>query len=194
MSTTDLFVELIIIGVGAAIWLSLFVFSILGYDWVPLEGLSSLVALVPLFSVAYVLGIVVDRAADMIFGRLWSPGVLHKVYEEEGEYFGDRWLVYIHPGRLGNLLEYGRSRLRICRGWTLNAILILVSLNTFIWTRIADSDMRVRLSLLGSVTVGLFACGNWLAWRQLNLSNYRKAKAQSAFLRAIKAADGPGEG
>ena len=32
MNTTDLFVELIIIGIGGAIWLLLLIFSVFGYD------------------------------------------------------------------------------------------------------------------------------------------------------------------
>ena len=37
MSTTDLFVDLMVIGIGAAIWLILLIFSIFGYEWVPVD-------------------------------------------------------------------------------------------------------------------------------------------------------------
>ena len=132
MNTTDLFVELIIIGIGGAIWMCLLIFGMFGYDWVPLDETLALAALIPFLSVAYVLGIVIDRVADTVFEKVWYPSLLKKVYETEKEFLDDKRLVYIHPGRLGDLLEYGRSRLRICRGWTLNAVLILVSLDFFI--------------------------------------------------------------
>ncbi len=102
MNTTDLFVELIIIGIGGAIWLCLLIFGMFGYDWVPLDETLALAALIPFLSVAYVLGIIIDRVADAIFERLWVPSLMKKVYEEKKEYWNDRRLMYIHPGRLGD--------------------------------------------------------------------------------------------
>ncbi len=186
MGTTDLFVELVIIGMGAAIWLILLVFSVFGYDWVPLEKVFSLAALIPFLSLVYVLGIVIDRIADAIFGKLWRRSLLKKVYGQEEKYLDDRRLIYIHPGRLGDLLEYGRSRLRICRGWALNSVLILISLNVFIWTRIADDNLRGKLFIFCSLLLCLFTYGNWFSWRQLSLTYYSKAKGQSTFLRATQ--------
>jgi hypothetical protein len=84
------------------------------------------------------------------------------------------------------LLNYGRSRLRICRGWTINSVLILFSLNLFVWTRVVGYCLQVRLSVILSLIVGLFAWGNWFAWRDLTLTNYRKVRSQAAFLRARK--------
>jgi hypothetical protein len=197
MATTDLFVELVIIGMGTAMWLILLILSVFGYEWVPLEKMFSLAALIPFLSVVYVLGIVIDRIADAIFDKLWRRSLLKKVYGQEEKYLDDRRLIYIHPGRLGDLLEYGRSRLRICRGWTLNSVLILVSLDVFIWTRIADADLRIGLLIFCNLLLCLFAYGNWFSWRQLCLTYYRKAKAQSAFLRAAQstrdAGAGPGD-
>ncbi len=102
MSTTDLFVELIIIGIGGAIWLCLLIFGAFGYDWVPLDETFALTALIPFLSVAYVLGIIIDRVADAIFERLWVPSLLEKVYGKDKGYLNDRRLIYVHPGRLGD--------------------------------------------------------------------------------------------
>lgn len=98
-------------------------------------------------------------------------------------------MIYTRADRLGNLLEYGRSRLRICRGWTLNTVLILISLNGFIWTQVGDRRWKARLAIFCSIAVGLFAVGNWFAWRQLSMANYRKVREQSAFLRSVESAD-----
>jgi hypothetical protein len=190
MSTTDLFVELMVIGIGAAIWLILFIFSIFGYEWVPVDQVASLFALIPVAAVVYVLGIVVDRIADTIFEKLWSQTLCEKVYKTKREYFDDRRLIYTRSDRLGNLLEYGRSRLRICRGWTLNAVLIVISLNGFIWTQVCDRRWRTGLAIFCSIAVGLFALANWFAWRQLSQVNYRKVREQAAFLRSVESADG----
>ena len=48
MNTTILFVELIVIGVSAIIWPILLVFSIFGYAWVPVVGLQSAIAAIPI--------------------------------------------------------------------------------------------------------------------------------------------------
>jgi hypothetical protein len=189
MSTTDLFVELIIIGIGAAIWLVLLILSLFGYNWVPLGVATSLVALVPALAVVYVLGIVVDRVADALFEKVWKPALYRKVYDDKQAYFHDRHLIYIHAERLSNLLEYGRSRLRICRGWTLNAFLILITSNLFVWTRLSHTRRQVVLSVCCTAAIGLFAYGNWFAWRQLALTNYRKVQDQSAYLRDLGLAD-----
>lgn len=81
MSTTDLFVELMVIGIGASIWLILFIFSIFGYEWVPVDRVASLFALIPVAAVVYVLGIIVDRIADTIFEKLWGQTLCEKVYK-----------------------------------------------------------------------------------------------------------------
>ena len=107
MSTTDLFVELIVIGIGAALWLSLLVFTVFGTNWVSAEAMSSLLALIPLAATVYVLGIVVDRIADIVFNWLWDQRMRRKVYDDEETYFDDRRLIYTHSERMADLLEYG---------------------------------------------------------------------------------------
>ena len=188
MGTADLFVELIVIGIGGVTWLLLLVFSAFGYDWVPVDEAFSLTALLPFLSIIYVLGIIIDRLADAAFDRLWDSSLRRKVYAQDAEYANDKHLIYIHPGRLGDFLEYGRSRLRICRGWTLNALLILVSLDIFVWTRVTGTS-RLRLTVIGSLALALFALWNWFSWRQLSLASYYKIKWQSGFLRAVQPAD-----
>ena len=60
MSTTSLFVELIVVGVGAAIWLTLLTLALFGYGWVqvPADKALSIPAAIPILAVVYVLGIV----------------------------------------------------------------------------------------------------------------------------------------
>lgn len=162
MKTTDLFVEIIVIGIGAVISLLLFIFGVFGYEWVPFDEAVSLVALIPFISVIYVLGIVIDRVADKLFDG-WAKAIRVKVYSTQHEdnashngqatprisfrpkpavsaeckkkiteqFFKDRRYIYIHPSRLADHLEYNRSRLRVCRGWTLNLLLILITYHFF---------------------------------------------------------------
>jgi len=68
MSTTDLFVELIVIGTGAVIWLSLLIFSRFDLPQINPDSLYSLVILLPFASITYVIGIMMDRVADTVWG------------------------------------------------------------------------------------------------------------------------------
>ena len=119
----------------------------------------------------------------------YDQSLRKKVFKTPIEYYDARRLIYTHADRLSHMLEYGRSRLRICRGWALNAVLILITLNGFIWARIVDRQSKVELSIFGSIAIGLFALANWFAWRQLSQVNYRKVQEQATFLRSIESAD-----
>lgn len=183
MGTTELFVELIVIGVGAFIWIVLATFSIFGYAWIPREELFSVSSLIPFLSLIYIAGIVTDRIADMLFERIWVPGLLKKHYSVSGNARDDRRLIYTQSEYLANLIEYGRSRLRICRGWAFNAILILVASNFFIYTQVSDPDVRMKLFIWINALVGFVTFFSWLSWYQLMDTQYRRLKDDAKFLR-----------
>lgn len=125
MATTQLFVELLIIGVGVAIWLGFLLAILLRFQWgepLPEIGAASLTALL---GTAYVLGILVDRAAyaafhpierrhrNKVFGENPNPSV------DDRERF-----ILVKSSSLREQILYNRSRLRICRSWILNFALI----------------------------------------------------------------------
>lgn len=114
MSTTSLFVELVVIGIGAALWVSLAIFSVFDYTWVPFDKAMSLPAIILGLSLIYVLGIVVDRLADRIF-QLRNEPLCRKWFESSEDYHRARTLIYIRSETLRDLFGYSRSRLRICR-------------------------------------------------------------------------------
>jgi len=179
MSTTNLFVELMVIGVGAFIWLAMFTFSVFGYSWVPIDRLLSPSAAVPILAVIYVLGIISDRIADEVFQWVWSDDLRGSYFQDRREYYNARRLILTRSERLSDLLEYGRSRLRICRGWAFNSILIAISLNTFLWTNLNDEPSIWSFSIFGSVSLLVFALAAWFAWKKLVQNEYRKIKEQA---------------
>jgi hypothetical protein len=174
MNTTSLVVELVVIGAGAAVWVSLAVLAVFGTEWLHALAASrdlAIPVLLPALSFTYVLGILVDRLADGIFAgqaaRLragWFP--------QPEEYRFARTLIYVRSAALRDLYEYGRSRLRICRGWTVNALLILLSLNAFTARAITPGNTRFLLLLVGNVTFTLVALWAWHAWRGLVVREY----------------------
>jgi hypothetical protein len=87
MSTTTLFVELVVIGAGAAGWLLLLVLAILNPGAVP-EGIvkPSTELLIAALPGVYVLGIVTDRIADALFEHLFVRGMRDRYFPVTSEY------------------------------------------------------------------------------------------------------------
>src|SRR5712691_6100301 len=69
MATTAVVAEILIVGLEAEAWLALVIFMVFGSDWLNVGALGDFEALVTIvvIATAYVLGIVVDRAADSLF-------------------------------------------------------------------------------------------------------------------------------
>jgi hypothetical protein len=182
VGTTNLFVELVVIGVGAAAWLVLLVLAAFGWAWVPVERAFSSTALVPLVSVVYLLGIVSDRIADTLFERWWVPRLRRERFPEIAAYHDARRDILTRSARLADQLEYGRSRLRICRGWALNAVLTALALDLFLWRRVGG-PAAARLALFGTGALLALAWGCWYSWRALTVTEYRKVAEQADYLR-----------
>lgn len=183
MSTTSLFVELLVIGSGVFVWLILLLFAAYGVDVLPLTQTVVLVSAVPVLSLIYVLGIVWDRVADALFSRLWADGLRHSQFNDIGEYYNARRLILTQSSQLSELLEYGRSRLRICRGWTLNAPLIGISLNLLLFSEAERVDSVASASVAATILSVVLMSGSWFAWNSLAKAEYRKIREQADFLR-----------
>jgi 8-oxo-dGTP pyrophosphatase MutT (NUDIX family) len=132
MATTAVVAEILIVGLQAAAWLTLLLLTTFGSDWVDSQRLSDFAALTTLgvLAGAYVLGIVVDRAADSIFGSVQKKRLGRWVNRRFGESSNERrrpadvatmrLTAMREGGALASFLEYQRSRLRVLRGTALN--------------------------------------------------------------------------
>jgi len=181
MNTTNLFVELVVIGIGVFAWVGLLVIAAFGYNEFALSDISYIIAALPTLALVYVLGIVWDRFADFVFKSLWDNVLKSEQYSSVSNYYDDRRIILTHSPALSELLEYGRSRLRICRGWALNALAISLSLSLYL---VLDTEINVDSSVLivGIVSFLVLSVGCGFAWSNLSRSEYRKIKQQSAFL------------
>ena len=182
MNTTSLFVELVVIGVGAAIWVVLLIFMAFGYEWVPSEKALSIPAAIPILAVVYVLGIVSDRMIDILFDYVWGKTFRKKHFPRTGDYHEARRKVLTRSDAMAHIIEYSRSRLRICRGWSVHSILIAITLVVFSWTQLSDHSLRMRVSLFGGLAFCFLGVTSWYAWRYLNTTQYLKVYEQAAFL------------
>lgn len=188
MTTTHLFVELLVVGLGALVWLFLLGAGLFGYDLgVAFEGKwLSLETIFPLLTVAYLFGILIDRFADWLF-HWWDARHLRDVFgrfhDPKKAYFRLRRTLIVDAPDLWQHLEYGRSRLRICRGWAVNALLIAATL-TYDWAMGADamSSLAVERLIGCDLLLLLLAISCVLAWRELNRKEYRKIERQASWL------------
>jgi hypothetical protein len=194
VSTTNLFVELIVIGTGAVTWLSLLVLSILGYQWIAewdFKNILALPALIPVVGFMYVLGMVIDRIADRLFEG-YTKRICNLCYtEQEPPFYVDRRIVLSDNKPSAALLLYGRSRARICRGWALNSALIVIFLNVFLTSRVYDRPLFWQLTVCGNLVFITLSYGCVFAWKALKKSEYIKTKEQAAFLRGEGKRDQP---
>jgi hypothetical protein len=126
VKTTSLFVELVVVGIGGAIWIVLLVLSFFGWSWIPTDLHISIAALIPALSLIYLIGTISDRVADGIIDCAWRSRSIKKWFGSYEIYTNNRLRALENIKSLATPLEYIRSRLRVCRGWALNSLLISV--------------------------------------------------------------------
>ena len=164
MSTTPLFVEVLVIGIQAVFWIALIILSLFGYDWFFLAEpfLRNWVSLVTItfLAICYSVGIVVDRIADC-FVKIISPHkLLLKVKwmkrQVEGTQGNPRIPVLVRSKTASIFLEYIRSRLRIARATALNSTLITAASSVFVLVRGNSLSHAARWNVVGTIIgVGL---------------------------------------
>jgi hypothetical protein len=180
MKTTSLFVELLVIGTGTLIWIIL-VLNALGIDtfnavkpYLEYELMLTSLGL----AVVYTLGIVTDRLAD---GLLSIPAkkIRSKIYPNRKKIIIDKVEIYNNATPLVDMIDYGRSRLRICRGWILNLFFILSSGNWNLW-KISEKNHLIIFNIFMVVLL----LGLYYAWSNLAQKEYEKIKNISTALRS----------
>jgi hypothetical protein len=123
MVTTQLFVELLVIGMGVAAWIFVFVAAAFGCPLIPRAAAPGTGELLAVIAMAYVLGIMMDRIARALWDPfLFRPGQIHGTPTEDVER-----VICSKSEHLWNTCAYTRSRLRICRAWTLNFALLAIA-------------------------------------------------------------------
>lgn len=174
MTTTHLFVELVVIGIGTFTWVFLLIMTFFDYNWISKIQHFHIMATIPLLSIIYLLGIISDRVSDSVFDKFWGKAMREKWFDNTKDFYDAYSLVFTRSDHLSDLHHYGRSRLRIVRGWALNAI----SLNLFAWIHLHDSCLRYELSVYGTAFLIALAIFAWWAWRKLSIAEYRKTQQQ----------------
>jgi len=192
MNTTNVFVELLVIGLGPLTALTLIVLIAMDPGTMTLGDVlatgSSFALIIPMLAATYILGIVVDRIADELFGSFGSARIRHKYFEDDDSYHEARRTIIYHSDLMYRLRQYGRSRMRICRGWAVNVALLVIPMNVFAVRFGTDGGMLLVLNGVLLATL----LGTLFSWRALAHGEYRKVKGGAEFIRQELAASSRG--
>lgn len=184
MNTTLLFAELLIIGLQTSLWTFLLVLNVFGNSWFQVLQSTGLynwqaVIIILLLSIFYVLGIIIDRLADLVFSR-WDRRIADKIIPHPP------WPISVMRFELGRdneylnrQFEYTRSRMRIARASSLNfgASTILVML--LILTRLQSTSATERWEyfIFTSIIGVLLTVAAIYSWHKLTRTYFGLVKA-----------------
>jgi hypothetical protein len=193
MSTTAVFVELLIIGLESLLWLSLFISSLFGLDWVTtIVGTfekADVFAAIVFIGLAYVVGIVVDEICDSLI-EPWAKRIRDSVQSDTKLNMWDvQAYVFSHSELATSQLGYMRSRLRILRSSIFNIALVVVFAIAFLWTHAGGTvDLKGGLTWFMSF-VGLLSVGCVLfVYRRITVSYWlRTLRVYKSLKREEKA-------
>jgi hypothetical protein len=175
MSTTALFIELLITGVQAAIWLALLILCLLGFDWINPERLKGFeVALaVVLLPIVYPAGVFIDNLADRLF-RPWELKI-REAYNLKKTQSALKLLMQTKDQSLASHFAYIRSRIRISRSSTFNFALMTIASVVFTAVRLRGVPrFPFWRMLLLEILIGLsLTAMSALAWRHINHSFFK---------------------
>jgi hypothetical protein len=181
MSTTLLFVELLIIGTQTSIWLFILILTAFGFQWisnivsVSTSAFDSIVTVIFL-TLIYILGILFDRFADYVFAR-WDKKIANAVFTiKHSPPFLIRFRIAKENEYLDRQFEYTRSRLRISRASAINFLLITILSILLICTRLSHlANKYLYVIFIGGVGIALTGW-SLFAWKKLLTGFYELIK------------------
>lgn len=163
--------EILVVGAGGLAWIALVVLAATHQPISAVNaGSSEGLAAVALVTMLYVLGVVIDRLADRILDtpeRLAAKKTqeAQDAYRAKEDTYRVRRMQMQQSPELFARSEYIRSRLRVVRGWTLNATLLAPS---WAWYAARNIETNKAASLASGVVVSFaVAVGCYVSWREL---------------------------
>ncbi|MGY5135572.1 hypothetical protein ACWGJW_24795 [Streptomyces nigrescens] len=177
VAATAMFVEVLVVGIGLLTGLGILAAAIAGPDnsrrLAPVAGTP--LAAGAALAFAYALGILIDRAADTALAPV-RRRLRTQSFPTSAAYAQARLKISEMPV-LAARADYARSRLRVCRGWILNSILLALATDLALWRY----PVHHRPLLVATATVlgALAAIGFYLSWHAITATGYRKLAAQT---------------
>lgn len=175
MSTTLLFVEILLIGLQSAVWIIFLVLVLWGNDFLKLlenvwlSDINIAIGLI-IISFLYTIGIFVDRLADTIFER-WYSSLKNKIFPNRKTPTQKmRFELSKSNPELANNMYYARSRIRIARASAINFLLITILSLIYVITRFPVSASRNTLAIYIIIIGALLTTSIIWAWKKLSVS------------------------
>lgn len=170
MSTTLLFVELLIIGIQASVWLFLLSIIMFGSNWLSTIINASMwetMTAVILLSFSYVIGIIIDRIADLTFGK-WDKAMTNNAIPNPSVPTAViRYKLGKDNENLNRQFEYIRSRIKISRASSINFALGTIFGIWVVLQQITIPKERMAYIIAISIAGFLFTIGAVYSWHEL---------------------------
>ena len=160
METTQLYIELIIIGIEGFIWMCTFLVDIIGYEATGVLAyiLGNFSASLLLVGILYIIGILLDRFADIVFQKKENT-----IRNKSGLYAKNTALVWKKYDAV-RYAEFSRTRVKILRASVLN--LPLISLGFILYAmRYLDKSYMIVMYIL---FLGMLF--TYVSWKSYDLS------------------------
>lgn len=170
MNTTNVFIELVVIGFHALIGIALIVLALVGYQNLDVEKLLTINLAFPVLAIAYILGILVDRMADRVF---IAQDYKMRPADSEADlpsFLTMRYYILHKSSNIYAQLEYIRSRLRIARAAVFNFILATIAALLFVLLQFEKAFTVLNLVMLcaGILIIGaILTFASYQSWMGL---------------------------
>ena len=155
MDAATLFVEILITGLEAFVWIGLFLSAVFGAQWVvkaiDMFNSAEVFLTTAFLAFAYVVGIIVEELTDAI-SETWSERLKSSFLNKNSPPFYDMQIyVSTHGGKEDEQFHYLRSRRRILRASAFNIVLIGISALIYLWAQ--AHDMLISTKAILSVAI-----------------------------------------
>jgi hypothetical protein len=173
-----MFVEVLVVGIGFLTALGILGAAIAGpHNSRQLTALAGTpLAAGSALAFAYALGILIDRVADTVLAPV-RRRLRSQSFPTSSAYARARIALAEIPA-LAARADYARSRLRICRGWMLDSILLTLATDLALWRY--PVEHRPLLLITATVLGAAAAVGFYLSWHAITATGYRKLAVQTA--------------
>ncbi len=168
MSTTAIVIEHLISGIQAFLWLSLFLLTVFGVDWINLEYLKDYATQLSIaaLSIVYPIGILIDEVADC-FLKKWSHRIKSTRLQKEGVTAKKEdvsvflLLQATKDNFLTSYFNNVRMRIRISRSSAFNFFALSVAVITFTILRSSYSWETVLIEIVVGFFLTSLAFWGW---------------------------------
>lgn len=166
MATTSLFVEILVIGSIAEIWITLFLLSFvninaaLASSVVTLAEKFSTLLLFPLLALTYAIGWVINFLAERLFKPYFQTKFRDQVFKGAGVKYTEARSIVVQNAseEVINEMEFDRHILRIARGSVLNFVMIAIVL----LLRVDGNSPLVIAGIGVSLAIAVVSFFQWL--------------------------------